>query len=671
MPGHTIKQDTGRKGRTAKTILFLCAVLIVLVLVGITAATRATQIRNTEELAGFDFSSNIAYISPECFETYPGKLLKPEDFSSGTPRLPIGEMREDTMTYSTYRITLNLDANKIYGLSGYSATYAQMVWINGVLRSTVGIPGDSIETSVPKTNYYAVYFEAVPGENEIIIQRSGFIHSSGGQLFSLYLGEQEQIGLVHNGIVLRSALVIGIMLMASFFFLGVYFFISNHRQFLWFSLSCLFIAFRSLCVDHKLIMILMPDLSWHLAHKLEYMATIAFIAFFFIYLNNMFGWRVPRAIDASGIAACVAFFLISLLSPSVVYTRLLPFFQYIALVYGFCFILFTIKRIRGAGADDAGITAGLPERIAILAGTIGMVSVYCADLFLHELFAGIYEDMNLSQIGMLVFVYANTLALIQSFDRKEQKLRQALRNERDMEETNRMYVRLDKIKSDFLGNISHELKTPLTVMSGYAQQTAKELEHGFSDENTQKNLMTIVSEAARLAQLADQALETSVNWQDGITMAPVAVEKIVDRAVAVCKPILDRHNTRIESMPGDECVQVTANLDMVVQVLINLCVNAGRHTRGGVVQIRAYPSEDGDYVLFSVVDDGTGIPAGLLPHVFDRGVSGDGKSGLGLSICKEIVESHSGTIEVHSQSEGNSEHFKTGTTVTFTLPIVR
>lgn len=98
---------------------------------------------------------------------------------------------------------------------------------------------------------------------------------------------------------------------------------------------------------------------------------------------------------------------------------------------------------------------------------------------------------------------------------------------------------------------------------------------------------------------------------------------------------------------------------MILQVLVNLCANASRHMNGGAVSVTV--KQSGDMAEFTVADTGEGIDPELLPHIFERGVSGDGKSGLGLPICKEVIESFGGEISIESEQG-------VGTRVIFTLP---
>ena len=85
---------------------------------------------------------------------------------------------------------------------------------------------------------------------------------------------------------------------------------------------------------------------------------------------------------------------------------------------------------------------------------------------------------------------------------------------------------------------------------------------------------------------------------------------------------------------------------MLLQILINLVVNANKNTQNGTITISASDQEREDAVLFRVSDTGNGISPEILPHIFDEGFSASGSSGLGLTICREAVEAHGGEIWV-------------------------
>jgi signal transduction histidine kinase len=98
--------------------------------------------------------------------------------------------------------------------------------------------------------------------------------------------------------------------------------------------------------------------------------------------------------------------------------------------------------------------------------------------------------------------------------------------------------------------------------------------------------------------------------------------------------------------------------------MFNLLQNAKKHTEQGSVTIKANSGDCGKIIVVTVTDTGTGIADSLLPQIFERGVSGGDGSGLGLPICKEIIQSHGGEIRI--ESEQNK-----GAAVTFTLPVCK
>lgn len=131
-----------------------------------------------------------------------------------------------------------------------------------------------------------------------------------------------------------------------------------------------------------------------------------------------------------------------------------------------------------------------------------------------------------------------------------------------------------------------------------------------------------------------------------------AARDVLSDAAAVCRPILAKHGNRLVTR-ADNCPDIIANREMLLQVLINLAVNSGKHTENGTVTFSAERSADGDiFAVFTVSDTGTGISREALAHLFDKGYSTDGGNGLGLYICRDIIESTGGEITADSSENG-------------------
>jgi signal transduction histidine kinase len=142
--------------------------------------------------------------------------------------------------------------------------------------------------------------------------------------------------------------------------------------------------------------------------------------------------------------------------------------------------------------------------------------------------------------------------------------------------------------------------------------------------------------------------------------------KALDLAILL-KTIAEAYQVVLEKDGNQLIVNITPGLppvygdaDLLIQVTANLLSNAKAHTKNGKITVSAATLNE--YVTVTVADNGSGIPAELLSRVFERRVEGASGTGIGLSICKEIIRSHNGTIEIES-THGR------GTTVMFKIPV--
>ena len=212
--------------------------------------------------------------------------------------------------------------------------------------------------------------------------------------------------------------------------------------------------------------------------------------------------------------------------------------------------------------------------------------------------------------------------------------------------------RLEAVRRDFVANVSHELKTPLTSIAGYAETLATEASPGTQIERFAR---PILSNARRMHQLVDDLLDLSRiesgRWQP--EPAPVDVRGLAGDAWAA---FADRaRERRIQFAVTTAGVHdVAADPEALRQVLTNLLDNALRHTPpGGRITVALESAPGG--VTVSVADTGSGIAPEHLPRIFERFYRADpgrsreeGGTGLGLAIVKHLVEAHGGRVEAHS-----------------------
>ncbi|MBB5055498.1 signal transduction histidine kinase/DNA-binding response OmpR family regulator/ligand-binding sensor domain-containing protein [Granulicella aggregans] len=240
----------------------------------------------------------------------------------------------------------------------------------------------------------------------------------------------------------------------------------------------------------------------------------------------------------------------------------------------------------------------------------------------------------------------------------------------------------DAAKSSFLSTVSHELRTPLTSVLGFAKIIRRRLEERLfplisnddkkiAQTKTQviENLGVVVSEGERLTKLIDDVLDLAKIEAGKFTwnMGTVSVAEVIDRAVAATASLFEAKKLMLVRTIEPDLPTVTGDSDRLIQVVINLISNAVKFTDEGSITCSA-ELKDGQIVV-GVTDSGIGIAPADQPKVFEKFKQvGDTLTdkpkgtGLGLPICKEIVEYHGGSIWVES-APGQ------GSTFSFSLPI--
>ena len=225
----------------------------------------------------------------------------------------------------------------------------------------------------------------------------------------------------------------------------------------------------------------------------------------------------------------------------------------------------------------------------------------------------------------------------------------------------------EQLRANMLRSISHDLRTPLTSISGNASTL---ISAGSTlDEPARQQIYTdIYSESMWLIGLVENLLYAT-RIEDGKMQLSLTVEILDDLVSEAVKHTQRTHPKRVISVEmRDEIVPVVADANLIVQVIINLIDNAVKYSEEETpvaVSIR----KETDFAVVDVSDVGVGIPESEKDKVFDMFYTGGNRSsdsrrslGLGLSLCKSIVNSHGGAITV-------SDNYPKGTVVSFTLPL--
>ena len=223
---------------------------------------------------------------------------------------------------------------------------------------------------------------------------------------------------------------------------------------------------------------------------------------------------------------------------------------------------------------------------------------------------------------------------------------------------------LDRLRADFLGMVSHELRTPLLAIKG-STGTLLGSTRALDPAELREFHRIIDEQADQMSSLLTDLLDAGRIDTGTLSVAPEPLEvgALLERARTTFAGGGARHNVLVD-LPSD-LPRAMADPQRIVQVLNNLLANAARHS-AETAPIRITAKRDGVHIAVSVADEGQGVPAEQLPRLFQKypidGRIGLRASGLGLAICKGLVEAHGGRIRAESGGAGR------GTRFTFTIP---
>jgi len=253
-----------------------------------------------------------------------------------------------------------------------------------------------------------------------------------------------------------------------------------------------------------------------------------------------------------------------------------------------------------------------------------------------------------------------------ALERELKNLGRSIAETSALKQANNKLIELDRIKTAFLSSISHEMRTPLTSIIGYAEinraklvKLAPKIHDAKTARNigqVEENLAIMMTEANRLTELIDNVLELTAmeagtaNW----SWAPVSIKEIMEQSVNSLSPLFSKKGLELVAEIAEDIPKIRGDINRLDQVMGHLLSNALKFTDNGTVMCRAVKSGNG--IVITVTDSGKGIHESLHRVIFDKFRQlGDTLTekpkgvGLGLPISKLIIEYHGGVLSVASE----------------------
>lgn len=584
-----------------------------------------------------DFTEEVYHIINK-WDYWPGILLTPADIASpDVPQKETTSFIDDRL--GTWRVVLLAKPETYLTLCSFSIDYGTRVYVNGREVRNIGFVSDDPAKAVPMVRYMTLpLYSGEDGRIEIVYQCSNFVHKDGGFIQNTLISTPENIDEYQRGLTLWSLLLAGgLMFFALFFLLCAAF--QKSREYAALAFCCAVIAFRNHFFFGEYLMGAGYDFVLHYrlmvldASLIPFSLLMLFSAFF----PQMGGKRRRTFLVFTALYAVLAVchFLVG--------TKQLVGLCWICCCVCVLFLVLYVFRLVRYFRKER-ITA--PDAL-----TLAAIALLVCLL--------VYEGLNVSSNAAMNHFGISPVATVVCILILNVVINTRLMNQTALlHETrlqNELLAKTNEMNRDFLRTVAHELKTPLTVISGYAQLMERQMEKGVLPENAPQRLDTIRQEANRLAEIVTRLMDYTYGANRETEFTAVDVPVLFGSAGAVLRPVCAKRANMLtfsEACP----FRVHGSFELLLQVLINLVVNASRHTENGTVAVEA--EDAGDTVVFRVRDNGEGISPEAEPHIFEKGFTTTNGQGLGLAICSETITLHGGTLTLESTGpEGSCFRF--------------
>ncbi len=528
---------------------------------------------------------------------------------------------------------------------------AYRLYLDGVPAGAGGVVGES--TRIARPGYRPDVYEFVPAGDrlDIVLQISNFHHRKGGAWEKIVMGPGPVIRDMREKRLVRDFFLFGSIFIIGIYHLVLFVMRKKERSYLFFGLFCLLIAVRILATGNYYVLKLIPGMSWESVIGAEYLSFYAAVPVFFLFMGSLFPAEFPLRALRFATAAGAVFCGTVLLLPPRLYTHTMQAYQ----------VLSTLMSLFGFAALVLAMLRKREGAVTFFAGFVILFITVINDFLQSNLMA---ESGYLVPFGLFVFIFSQSFLLSVRFSRAYDAV------EKLSDELDRKHSRLAEIsalKDEFLAAISHEIRTPLNGIIGLAESMI-DGRQGLMGLEARYNLGLISASCRRLARLVNDIIDASRlrNHDLVLCRGPVDMRTVADIVLALARPLTGLRKIELFNsiIPGGP--PVNADENRIQQVLHTIVANAITRTDSGHVtvssRVAAGHDSSGGIMEIAVTDSGRKIAVDGEPDLLhDGGGRPAGSSGIGLSVARQIVELHAGTMRI--------EQAAPGARFSFTLPL--
>lgn len=582
-----------------------------------------------------------------------GELVPPEDSMEDAELIQVpakwSEQEYPRLGAATYRLTVRVpDDKKPYMLMMNVVSSAYALWVNGELLYEAGTVSADAENGQGQYSNELVPVYAEDGVLDIVLQVSNHEFYSGGISSSIFFGNADTVQRYFIRTRTMHALALGCILIMAFYHLTLYLFRRREKEYILFSLLCFLCFARFLFETDGLneYFQVVPDgvlgLRLYMSLLALHSAAIVLFALFIFARDLLIKYKVQAVVCFIGLGVTFWFMPINK-----------PYSTMLAAVLILVFMVFAIVKAARSPVLRENPWTRLYFISLFLFLCMGMTKLTGSFyLYMPGLVSNLF--MILSQSLLLSQNYAHAFTLVEETNQNLERL--VDERTKSLQAANEAMRATNTIMKELVSNISHDLKTPLTVLGQYLEllddntitlddEERSDYIHVAYSKNL--NMQRLVRNLFEVTRIESEQLLYDFEWHPVSELAAELLDKYEKYAESQGLSFLVKYGK-----PFD----IYLDKDKIWSVLDNIIYNAVRHTsKGGSISINMEYVDAGSCTI-KIADTGEGIPAEHLQHIFDRFYKADqsrggrtGDSGIGLYIAKTNVQNMGGSITVESE----------------------